>query len=79
MVISDPDTLLAKRTLSAAGVPHLRTQDFINKLDDVAKIVDLDVPTILQEQLKDPVLSNVRFWIERNTFPDLRSPEIRQS
>ena len=47
----------------------------ITKLDDVAKVVDLDVPTILQEQLKDPVLSFVRSWIER----DLRAPEIRQS
>ena len=59
-VISDSDTLLAKKTLSAATAPHLRTQDLITKLDDVAKVVDLDVPTILQEQLKDPVLSIVR-------------------
>ena len=51
----------------------------ITKLDDVAKVVDLDVPTILQEQLKDPVLSNVRSWIEGNLSPDLRAPEIRQS
>ena len=66
-------------TLSAAAAPHLKTQDLITKLDDVAKNVDLDVPTILREQLKDPVLSIVRSWIEGNTFPDLRSPEIRQS
>ena len=79
LIISDSDTLLAKRTLSAATAPHLRTQDFITKLDDVAKVVDFDVPTILQEQLKDPVLSIVRSWIERNTSPDLRAPEIRQS
>ena len=79
LVISDSDTILAKRTLSDATVPHLRTQDLITKLDDVAKVVNLDVPTILQEQLKDPVLSIVRSWIERNTSPDLRAPEIRQS
>ena len=79
LVTSDSDTLLAKRTLSAASAPHLRTQNLITKLDDVAKVVDLDVPTILQEQLKDPVLSIVRSWIERNTPPDLRAPEIRQS
>ena len=78
-VISDPDTLLAKRTLSATVAPHLRTQDLITKLDDVAKVVDPDVPTILQEQLKDPVLSIVRSWIERNTSLDLKVPEIRQS
>ena len=79
LIISDPDTLLAKKTLSATAAPLLRTQDLITKLDDVAKVVDLDVPTILQEQLKDPVLSIVRSWIEGKTFPDLRSPEIRQS
>ena len=57
----------------------MKTQDLITKLDDVAKVVDLDVPTILQEQLKDPVLSIVRTWIEGNVSPDLRVPEIRQS
>ena len=78
LVINDSDTLLAKKTLSAATAPHLRTQDLITKLDDVAKVVDLDVPTILQGQLKDPVLSIVRYWIERNASPDLRAAEIRQ-
>ena len=76
LVISDSDTLLAKRTLSAATALQLRTQDLITKLDDVAKVVDLDVPTILQEQLKDPILSIVRSWIEKNTSPDIRTPEI---
>ena len=76
LVISDPDTLLAKKTLSAATAPHLRTQDLITKLDDVAKVVDLDVPTILQEQLKDPVLSIVSSWIEGNFSPDLRGETL---
>ena len=79
LVISDPDTLLAKETLTATAAPHVNTQDLITKLDDVAKVVDLDIPTILHEQLKDPVLSIVRSWIEKNTSPDLRAPEIRQS
>ena len=79
LVISDSDTLLAKKTLSAAAAPHLRTQDLITKLDDVAISVDLDVPTILQEQLKDPVLSIVGSWIERSLHSHLRAPEIRQS
>ena len=79
MVISDSDNLQAKKTLSAAAALHLRTQDLITKLDDVAKVVDLDVPTTLQEQLKDPVLIIVRSWIEANFSPDLTAPEIRQS
>ena len=79
MVISDPGNLPAKKTLSAAAAPHLRTQGLITKLDDVAKVVDLDVPTILQEEFKDPMLSIVRSWIEGNISPDHRVPEIRQS
>ena len=79
LVNSDPDTLLAKKTLSAAAAPPLRTQDLITKLDDVAEVVDLDVPPILQEQLNDPVPSIVRSWIESNLSSDIRAPEIRQS
>ena len=79
LVISDSDNLLTKKTLSAPAAPHLRTQNLITKLDDVAKVVDLDVPIILQEQLKDTVLSIVRSWVEGNLSPDLRAPEIRQS
>ena len=45
------------------------------RLDDVAKVVDLDVPTILQEHLKDPVLSIVRSGIQRSFSPDLRAPQ----
>ena len=51
----------------------------ITKLDDVAKVVGLDVLTTLKEQLKDPVLSVVRSWIEGSISPDLRTSEIRQS
>ena len=64
LVVSESETLLAKKTLSATAAPHLRTEDLNTKLDNVAKVVDLDVPTILQGQLKDPVLSIVRSWIE---------------
>ena len=78
-LISDPDTLLVKKTQSTTAAPRLKTLDLITKLDDVAKVFDLDVPTTLQEQLKDPVLSIVRSWIEGNLSPDLRAPEIRQS
>ena len=47
-------------------------------MDDIA-IVDLDVPTILHEQLKDPLLSVVRSWTQGGITPELRAPEIRQS
>ena len=50
------DASLAKKTLTATEAPHLDTKALIAKLDDVAKAVDLDVSTILAEQIKDPVL-----------------------
>ena len=50
----------------------------ITELDNVDKIVDLDVPTLLQEQIKYPVLTVVRSWIEGIISPDLRAPGIRQ-
>ena len=77
MVLSKPDNFLAKKTLSVTAAPHLRTQDLIIKLDDV--VVDVDVPTILQDQLRDPVLSTARSWIEESVSPDLSAPAIRQS
>ena len=51
----------------------------IQKLDEVAKKVDLDVSTFLEEQMKDPVLGTVRSWIRKNTPLDNKSPEIQHS
>ena len=79
LVRSTADALLAKKPLSVTAASHLITQDLITNLDDVAKVVDLDIATILQEQLKDPVLSIVRSWIEKRISPDLKAPEIWQS
>ena len=50
----------------------------ITKLDD-AKVVDPDVPTILQEQLKNPVLSDVSSRIQGGISLDLKASAIRQS
>ena len=55
------------------------TKALIQKLDEVAKTVDLDVSTILEERMKDPVLGAVRSWIRKNTTPDIKSLEIGQS
>ena len=54
LVITDPDTLLAKKTPPAWTAPHLRFQEMINKLDDVGEFLDLDIPSKLQEKLKAP-------------------------
>ena len=50
----------------------------IQKLDEVAKAVDLDVSTILAEQINDPVLGSVRSWILKNSPSDIKSLEIQQ-
>ena len=79
LVLMKTDASLAKKCLTASDAPHLNTKALIQKLDEVAKTVDLDVSTILEEQKKDPVLGTVRSWIRKNTPPDTKSPEIQQS
>ena len=59
-VLGKIDASLAKKPLTANEAPHLDTKSLIAKLDEVAKTVDLDVSTILAEQIKDPVLGTVR-------------------
>ena len=78
-VLSESNAFLSKKTLSTTAAAHLRTQDFITKLNDVAMVVDLDVPTLLQLHFKDQVLSIVRTWMDGKIFSDLKVPEIRQS
>ena len=78
-VLGKTDASLAKKCPTASDAPNLNTKALIQKLDEVAKTVDLDVSTILEEQMKDPVLGTVRSWIRKNTPPDTKSPEIQQS
>ena len=70
LVLGKTDASLAKKCLTASDAPHLHTKALIQKLDEVAKLADLDVSTILEEQLKDPVLGTVRSWIRKKTPPD---------
>ena len=73
------DASLVKKRLTASDAPHPNTKALIQKLDEVAKTVDLGVSTILEEQMKDPVLGTVRSWIRKNAPPDTKSIEIQQS
>ena len=75
-VLGKIDASLAKKPLTSTEAPHLDTKVLISKLDEVAKIVDLNVPTILAEQVKDPVLGTVRSWIRKRISPNVKSPEI---
>ena len=40
----------------------------IAELDDVAKTVDLEVSTILAEQIKDPVLGTILSWLQKKNL-----------
>ena len=73
------DALIAKKPLTITEAPHLDTKALIAKLDEVAKSVDVDVSTILAEQIKDPVLRTVRSWIRKQISPNAKSPKIQQS
>ena len=78
-VLQKIDASLAKKPLTITEAPHFDTKALISKLDEVAKSVDLDVSTILAEQIKDPVLGTVRSWIREQISPNVKSPEIQQS
>ena len=45
--------------MRAADAPHLNTKALITKLDEVPETVDLDVSTILAEQIKHLVFGTV--------------------
>ena len=79
LVLGKTDPLLVKKFLTTSDAPHLDTKALIQKLDEVAKTVDIDVSTILAEQMKDSVLLTVRSWIRKNIPPDTKSPDIQQS
>ena len=78
-MLGKTDTSLVKKLQTTSDVPHLDTKALIQKLEEVAKSVDLDVSTILTEQIKYPVFGSVRSWNPKNTPPDTKSPEIQQS
>ena len=78
-VLRKIDASLAKKPITATEAPHLDTKSLIAELDEVAKTIDLDVSTILAEQIKDPVLGTVRSWIRKGTLPEPKDPEIQQS
>ena len=73
------DASLATKPLTANEAPHLDTKSLVAKLDEVAKTIDLDVSTILAEQIKVPVRGTVRSWIREGISPEPKTPEIQQS
>ena len=78
-VLGKIDASLAKNTLTATEAPHFDTKSLVAKPDNVAKTVDVDVFTILAEQIKDPVDGLVRSWILKGISPEPKAPKIQQS
>ena len=76
-MLGKPDASLVKKFLTTSDAPHLDTKALIQKLDEVANIVDLDVSTILAEQIKDPVPATVRSSNRKNTPFDTKSAGIQ--
>ena len=70
LVFGKTDASLARKFLTP-DAPQLNTKALIKELDELAKTVDLDVSTILTEQMKDPIVGAVQTWIRRNTPPIL--------
>ena len=79
LVLGQTDASLAKKLLTTSAAPHVDTKALIRKLGEVTKTVDIDVLTILAEQMKDPILGTVSSWIRKNTPLDTKLPEIQQS
>ena len=75
LVLGKSDASLIKKFLTTSDAPRLDTKALIQKLDEVDKTLDLDVSTILAEQIKDPVRSSIR----KNTPRDTKSLETQQS
>ena len=78
-MLGKTDASLVKKFLSTSDATHPDTKALIQKLDEVAKTLDLNVSTILEEQMKDPVLGTIRSCICKSTPRDTKSPEIQQS
>ena len=68
-VLGKTDASPVKKTLTALEWPHSDTKSLIAKLDDVAQTVDLDVSTILAEQIKYPILGLYNHGYVEESYP----------
>ena len=70
---------LLNKSLDAEQFPHVDTKDLLQKLSDYSKIADLDITTLVAEQINDPVSQVVRSWVRNNNKPTTKTPERQQS
>ena len=73
------DKPILKKPICFELFPHVDTSDLIQKLSDFAPDADLDIQTLLEERLYDPVLQVVRKWIKTSNKRREKTPDINQS
>ena len=73
------DKPILKNPISFELFPHVDTSDLIKELNAFPREADLDVQTLLEEQLNDPVLQVVRKKIKTSDTRPQKTPDINQS
>ena len=73
------DKPILKKPISFELFPHADRSDLIQRLSDFARDADLDIQTLLEEQLNDLVLQVVRKWIKTSDTRPQKTPNINQS
>ena len=73
------ETKLLKKNIDHELFPHVDTKDIIQKLSDFAKEADLDIDTLVSEQINNPVLQIVRKWIKQSDKRPQKTAEVNQS
>ena len=70
---------LLNKSLDPEQFPHVDTKDLLQKLSAYSKVADLDIPTLVAEQINDPVLQVVRSRVRNQNKPTTKTPKIQQS
>ena len=73
------DEQFLKKPISFELFFHVDTTDLIQKLSDFIREADLDIQTLLGEQVKDPILQVVPNWIETSNTRPQKTPDTIQS
>ena len=59
--------------------PEVDNEELIQNLSKFAKTADLDVKTLVEEQLNDPVLQRVRSWRKESDKRPAKTQDFNQS
>ena len=70
---------ILKTNIDSELHPEVDTKELIQKLSEFAKPADLDMNTLVEEQLSDPVLQKVRSWTKKSDTRPAKTHDINQS